>query len=77
MQILIILVLLVSGCTCGGYSEHYNTGANIVKREGFYCSSKDVKGLHIEHQGSKIDLDSSDNQAGEVITNLVDKIPIL
>lgn len=73
----LLLLLVITGCTCGGYSEHYNSGTDIVKREGFYCSSKDVKGLHIEHQGSKIDLGSADNQAGEVITKLVDKIPIL
>ena len=73
---IIILLIALSGCTCGGYTAHYNVGKDVVKKKIVYCSSKDVSGLRVEHEGTIIELDKSDNEAGKVISEIVEKIPL-
>jgi hypothetical protein len=66
---LVLWSAVLSGCTCGGYHD--------ADKQFFYCSSKNITDLHIKHGDSSLDLGNADNQAGETIEHMLDKIPIL
>jgi hypothetical protein len=74
-KLIIISLLFLTGCTCGSFNERSVIAGNTVERDGWYCSSKDMTGLHIKHGDTIIDLDNADNEAGEVISEIVEKMP--
>ncbi len=75
LKLAVVSVLILSGCTCVSYNEHSNLGNDVIKKTISYCSSKDMSGLRIEYGGNIIELDKADNQVGEVIEKLADKVP--
>ena len=74
---LVFWIATMAGCTCGGYQEHSNIGTNVTKKNIIYCSSKDVSGLKLRHGDTIIELDKSDNEAGKVISDIIEKIPLI
>lgn len=80
IKLIAVSMILLSGCTCINYMEirtNSDESPTNITKEMSYCSSKDMIGLHIIHGDTIITLDKANNDAGEVISKIADKVPVL